>query len=399
LFFSSACNDIDDADKQIELTLKSKQIIEADNEFGLDIFSRIIQNESEDNFMVSPLSISIALSMAYNGAENETKAQMAKILKVDKFTRDELNQTYKQLLESLGNVDSKVTLDIANSIWYRDTYPVEKSFLEINNSFYNAEVNAANFNDAKTVDRINNWVSDKTNEKIPEIIDNISAETVMFIINAIYFYGNWATEFNAENTTDGYFNLNSESQILVDMMKRVDTVNYLLNETFAAIELPYGKGKFNMMLMLPNEDKTVNDLVDQFDAKNWKKWQNEFEKTNNVDISLPKFKIEYEVGLNPYLKAMGMEDAFTRDADFMGINTNKDLFISDVKHKTFVEVDEEGTEAAAVTVVEFGVTSVGPEPDPQYVPFHCTRPFLFAITEKDTGAILFMGKVGRPEME
>lgn len=399
LLSAASCNkDADGIEKEIKLTLKSQQIVEADNEFGLDIFKRIYENEEEPNFMISPLSISMALAMTYNGAETETKAQMAEALKIDKFTRDELNATYKQLMEALGSIDPKVVLEIANSIWYRDTYPVEEAFLNVNSAFYNAEVNAANFENPETVDLINQWVSDKTHEKIPFMLENIPPDAVMYLINAIYFYGNWATEFNPESTREGSFDLGDNNYVSVDMMNRIDTVNYLSNDVFSAIELPYGKGNFNMTLLLPAHNKKVNDVVTLLNTKNWKKWQNEFVKTNSIDIKLPKFKIEYKISLNDFLADMGMELAFSDYADFSGINKNRNLFISRTKHKTFIEVDEEGTEAAAATMVEMSFTSFDPNA-PQYIPFHCNRPFLFVINEKDTGAILFMGKVGNPKEE
>lgn len=397
LITMGACDPDDDQNKKADIHLKSQEIISADNEFGLDIFKRIYENNSKANFMISPLSISMALSMAYNGAETTTKDEMAEALRASDFTRDELNQTYKDLIEDLTITDPKVAMEIANSIWYRNTYYVEQNFLDINNTYYNAEVNAADFSNPNTVNLINNWVSDQTHEKIPSIITEIPVEAVLYLINAIYFNGSWSQEFNPENTQEFNFQLTDESYIPTSMMYRVDTLNYLKNETFSAIELPYGDGNFNMLVLLPNVDKNVNDVVNQMTMQNWETWQSQFKMTNTVDILFPKFKIEYEITLNDILKSMGMLQAFTSAADFSGINPGRDLFISYVKHKTFVEVDEKGTEAAAVTIIGFENTSIDPN-EPQKVYFHCNRPFLFAINEKTTGAILFMGKVGNPNV-
>lgn len=394
--FNTSCSKPEEEYKEIEISEKSKEIIAADNAFGMDIFKLIAEKETEPNFMISPLSISMALSMAYNGAETNTEDEMAEALRITDFTREEINVTYQKLIEALTSVDPKVAMEIANSIWYKEDYPVEQTFLDVNSKYFDAEVNKGDFYDPEMVDVINNWVSDKTHKKIPTIIDQIDPATVMFIINAIYFNGNWAQEFNKENTYTGVFNLSNTDHVEAELMQRLDTVNYFENEAFSAIELPYGQGNFNMMLLLPNYEKSVDVIIEQLNASNWTKWQNDFEITNEVDIVLPKFKIEYDKKLKDIMQLMGMNEAFTTLADFSSINPQKDLFISEILHKTFIEVDEEGTEAAAVTALIFDTTSIGPD-KPQKKYFHCTRPFLFAITEKETGAILFMGKVGKPE--
>lgn len=378
-------------------TIKS-EVIEADNAFGMDIFKMIYDVEEEANFMISPLSISMALTMAYNGADSKTREEMEEALRIAGINRDEINITYQELIATLTSIDPKVVMEIANSIWHDQGYSVEQDFLDINSNFFDEEVRKADFKDAETVDLINNWVSDKTHEKIPTIINEIPAMAVMYIINAIYFNGSWTQEFNPENTRNEAFTLSNGEYITTDMMQRTDTVSYLSNGVFSAIELPYGDGKFNMMLMLPNPNQTTDDVVELFGAKNWKNWQKDFTLTNDVDILLPKFKIEYMKTLKSILSGMGMQEAFSTNADFSGINPNRDLFISEVLHKTFIQVDEEGTEAAAVTAIVFETTSFDPN-KPQKTYFHCNRPFLFAISEKDTGAILFMGKVGSPEFE
>jgi serine protease inhibitor len=397
LLTAASCNNEDDGlPKKIDLPLKSQQIVEADNAFGLDVFQRILENEEKPNFMISPLSLSMALSMAYNGAETETKIEMAEALGVGEFTRDELNETYRDLIKALMEADPEVAMQIANSIWYRNTYYVEQSFLDVNNTYYDAEVNEADFNAPGTVDDINNWVGDKTNGKIETIIQDIPAEMVMYLINAIYFNGTWAKEFNPESTQQLSFKTDDGEYVQTDIMGRVDTLDYQRNDIFSSIRMPYGDGNFSMTVMLPNDGKTVSDVAGAFTPSNWNKWQEGFEETKNVDIRFPKFKVEYEKTLNGLLKDMGMNLAFTAQADFSSINPARNLFISFVKHKTFIEVDEEGTEAAAVTIIGFEYTSVNPD-EPQKIYFHCTKPFLYAITEKDTGAILFMGKVGNPE--
>jgi serine protease inhibitor len=392
----SACNKEPDRGTPIQLDLKSQQLVEADNAFGLNLFRSISADpKSPANFMISPLSISMALSMAWNGAETETRDEMAEAMRVQDFDRDDVNQIYLDLIKALTSNDRKVTMEIANSIWYRKGYHVEADFLNVNRTYYDAEVEEADFSDPATLDRINGWVNDKTHEKIPKIIDEIPTEMVMYLINALYFKGTWQQEFNPESTQKMGFLVAPEEYTEVDMMGREDTLNYFRNETFSAIELPYGDGNFNMTILLPHLEKNINDVVDQLSADNWKQWQKAFSKTGPIDIRLPKFKIEYEIVLNQLLQQMGMQLAFTPAADFSSINPARNLYISFVKHKTFVEVDEEGTEAAAVTIIGFEVTSINPN-ELQKINFHCDRPFLFVITEKSTGTIIFMGKVGNP---
>lgn len=398
LFSAGSCDTNNDANNKIELSFKAQKIVAADNAFGLDVFQRISADEEKANFMISPLSISMALSMAYNGAETATRDEMAEALQIEDFSREELNETYRDLIEALLHADKKVAMEIANSIWYRNTYQVEQDFLTVNSTFYDAEVKEADFNSPETLDLINKWVSDKTHGKIPSILNEIPAEAVLYLINAIYFNGTWSKEFNPESTQELTFNVSEQEQVSAAMMGRIDTIDYQKNELFSAIRMPYGDGNFSMTVMLPNEGKSIADLTSSMNAENWKQWQKDFDVTKSVDIRLPKFKMEYDITLNQVLKAMGMELAFTEQADFSSINKNRDLFISFVKHKTFVEVDEEGTEAAAVTIIGFETTSVGPE-QAEKIYFHCNRPFLFAITEKDTEAILFIGKVGNPALE
>lgn len=393
-----SCSKKTDEDINIEKEFKSESLIKTGNQFGLDVFQLIHSSpKTPSNFMISPLSISLALQMAYNGAETDTRNQMAKAMRIEGLSRDQMNETYLLLVEALQKADPKVAMEIANSIWYRNTYSVEQNFLNVNKDFYNAEVEKADFDNPETVKQINKWVSDKTHEKIPKIINEIPAEAVLYLINAIYFKGSWSQEFNKESTQEMSFNLDENNYVQAKMMGRIDTLEYLQNETFSAIELPYGNGKFNMMVMLPNTDKTVADIVGQLTPENWNKWQSGLKLTNTIDIRLPKFKVEYETMLIPTLQAMGMELPFTAQADFSSINPARNLFISQIKHKTFIEVDEVGTEAAAVTIIGFETTSFDPN-KPQKTYFHCDRPFIFAITEKETGTILFMGKIGNPSI-
>ena len=383
--------------QEIQLDEKSAQIVKADNEFGFELFQNVFTSETEhENIMVSPLSVSLALAMTYNGADGDTKTAMEETLKLYGLTTEEINTSYQTLVNALKSLDEKVILEIANAIYYRDTFSVEQDFITTNENYYDAEVSALDFNSPDAVDVINNWVADKTNDKIETILDNISGSHVMFLLNAIYFKGIWASEFEKSDTEEKDFYLEDGSTVQTDFMQQTNSVNYLSNDLFSAIELPYGQGNYNMYVFLPDADKTLEDITDNLNTDNWTTWLESFYEAN-VDIEFPKFKYEYEIELNDVLTEMGMEIAFNSFyADFTGINKGGGLYIDYVKHKSFIEVNEEGTEAAAVTVVAMELTSVGS--GNSYVPFYVNRPFLFAITEKSTGAILFMGTVKNPQL-
>ncbi len=384
----------DDEIHEIELTEKTAKLIEAENDFGFEIFQNIYKSESEyENIMVSPLSISLALAMTYNGANTETKTAMEKTLKVFGLTPEEINTSYQTLVDGLKSLDNKVLLEIANAIYYRKGFDVEQDFITTNQTYYNAEIEDLDFNSANALETINGWVADKTHQKIKKILNEISPEHVMFLINAIYFKGIWESEFEKKNTERNVFFKENGSTIQSDFMNQTNTVSYTSNNLFSAIRLPYGKGNYNMHVFLPNQDKTIQDVVDNLNKNQWDSWMQSFYE-KNIEIKFPKFKYAYEITLNDVLSEMGMGIAFTGAADFTGINKNGQLQIDFVKHKSFIDVNEEGTEAAAVTVVGIELTSM-----PQNFVFNVNRPFLYAITEKSTGAVLFMGTVKNPVYE
>jgi serpin B len=238
-------------------------------------------------------------------------------------------------------------------------------------------------------------VDSKTHGKIPEILKEITPEQVMFLLNAIYFKGTWKKEFNKKSTTDLPFYPEKGGSVTVPVMSRTDTLDYAVNDLFSAIRLPYGSGNYNMYVFLPATGKKTGDIISRLNTENWSEWMKQFKKTETVVIRLPRYKFAYDIKLNEVLTYMGMGIAFTGAADFRGISKPGGIWIDYVKHKTFVEVNEEGTEAAAVTIVAIEKTMSGPEK----VYFTVDRPFFFAITEKSTGAILFIGTVKDPTAE
>ncbi|MFH1700838.1 MAG: serpin family protein [Candidatus Zixiibacteriota bacterium] len=379
-----------------QFTLAEKGMVGSINSFGLKLFKKINNASANNkNLFISPLSVSYALGMAYNGAGGETKEAMASTLELPELSPIDINLCYKNMTQILGNLDEYVTFNIANSIWYRNGFPVKQSFLDINRQYFLATVRALDFNDPSSADTINTWVDINTNGKITNIINPpIDPLTMMYLINAIYFKGGWSLPFDPEFSFDMDFTREDGSDVPRTFMRADTSFNYTENDLFQAIELMYGDSAFSIVIILPLPEYTVNDIIAQLDTDAWAQWVSQLED-QTVYLKLPKFKFKYEIRPKQILAEMGMNIAFQPyAADFTPIADINDLHISDIIHKTFVQLDEEGTEAAAVTVVAFGVTSIDPTP---YMTIN--RPFLFAIRERVSGTILFIGKVADPVWE
>jgi serine protease inhibitor len=377
-----------------ELTAAEKRLVESDNKFGIKLFRKIIEEEKDKNVFISPLSVSVALGMTHNGANGETQEAMQKTLELSGLTVQEVNESYKSLIELLTGLDPKVRFQIANSIWYRQELSFEKEFIDLNKKYFNAEVRGLNFNDPNAPKTINAWVDKNTNGKIKEIVDApIDPLLVMFLINAIYFKGFWAYQFDKDLTKDDLFTLPDGSKKACKMMKQKGELQYFENADFQAIDLPYGDGDFSMSIFLPHPEKNIDSLIAKFNQENWNLWIGSFSK-HELTLYLPKFTLEYELTLNDVLKALGMGIAFDPlKADFSKMYKGPEsLFISKVKHKTFVDVNEEGTEAAAVTSVGLAMTSVG-------TIMRIDRPFVFVIRENKSQTILFIGKIVEPTLK
>ena len=383
-----------------DLTETEKALIESTNRFGLKLFKEIAAAEAADqNIFISPLSVSFALGMTYNGADHETREAMAATLELSGMTVEEINQSYRNVIDLLTNLDPAVVFKIANSIWYRDGFPIAPEFIQLNQEYFDAEVRGLDFAQIWAADTINHWVDFNTEGKITEIIKPpIPEAVVMYLINALYFNGNWTLPFDTGSTADLPFFFPDGSMDKRPMMQTDTLLPYFGNDLFQAVDLPYGDKTFNMAILVPSIGHSVDEIIAQLDDNTWAGWMNEFAVTE-VKLGLPKFKFGYEIMLNDILKAMGMSIAFDQvNADFgnMVVDINQlwgNLFISFVKHKTFIQVDEEGTEAAAVTIVGIELTSVGPPA------VYANRPFLFVIHERESGSILFMGKIVDPVWE
>jgi len=383
--------------KPVQLTEKQRMVVNRSNTFGFDFFRKVYEKSgNEKNLMVSPLSVSMAFGMARNGAAEGTLEAINQTLGMGGLSDSEINESYKYILETFSELDPRVKMAIANSIWYRNTFHVEQDFISTNQQYFHAEVNPLDFTSPSAVEQINDWVSTNTNDLIPTIIEEIPEAMVMYLINAVYFKGQWRYQFDKKNTMDKPFHLEGGSTIQAPFMVQKTDLSFYDGDGFRAAELPYNQGNYNMVVMLPDEGKTVSDIIAKLTTENWKNWQKSF-TTGEIQLQLPKFKFAYEEkNMKPILSDMGMTVAFIPDvADFTRINKAGQLFISEVKHKTFIETNEEGTEAAAVTSIGIEVTSVGPNP----VELILDRPFVFFIHEKTSGSILFIGTIMNPGQE
>lgn len=380
------------ADLPRELSVAEGQLIEADNRFAFKLFHEINRQEGAENVFVSPLSIAMALGMTYNGAAGETQQAMQGVLELEGMDLQAVNESYRSLIDLLRNLDPRVEFLIANSIWYRDVISVEQEFLDLNHEYFDAEVSALDFSSPIGADVINGWVNLNTNGKIDEIVQGpIDPLTIMFLINAIYFKGDWTYQFDKNLTQDHLFNLIDGSETTVDMMSYEEEtpIRYALAGDLQIVDLAYGGQAYSMTIVLPASPQGIETLADGLTQEQWNSWTAALDSTARL-VSLPRFTLEYELALNDALTALGMEVAFTDSADFTKLYAPGGTYISEVKHKTFVDVNEEGTEAAAATSVEISLTSAGP------LPVVVDRPFVFAIRENYSGTILFMGKIVDP---
>ena len=371
--------------------INNNEFVSINNQFSFTLFQQINQAKQDSNVFISPFSVSMALGMALNGAVGNTFDQIKSVLGLENYDLTSVNQTYQSYFSQLQNLDEQVILEIANSIWYHKTFNVLPSFLEVNRQYFNAEVYKADFSDPATVTAINNWVKQKTHDKIEKILDYISRDAVLYLLNALYFKGTWQYAFDPNETRDWTFN--STTPRIVKMMFMSRRLPHLLTDRFEMVVLPYGKGNFNMAIMLPHSGTDPNQLIASMDFSTWQAYLQSCQ-TDSGTVGLPKFKMKFSMILNDLLKEMGMPDAFSpAKADFTKITADGGIFISIVKHKTFVEVNEQGTEAAAVTLIGFERTAA------DFFEMICDRPFVFFIYEKDSQAILFMGKVLNPPQE
>jgi len=405
------------SDKPVITKKTDEEIVASgNNAFALELYAKL--RERKGNLFFSPYSISTALAMTYAGARGETEAQMARVLHFPTRTsgagyepnkeqseaepawcQKRFHSTFGAIIKDLNTRGDKggYELSVANALWCQKGYGFLKEFLGLIESNYGGGFNEVDFARAAESVRqtINSWVEKETRNKIKNLIQKgvLDSATRLVLTNAIYFKGNWARQFEEENTREAPFTLAGGEKVDVAMMNQTAEFNYMETEDFQVLELPYVNDELSMIILLPKDIDGLGRLEETLTSKNLSDRLAKL-STRKVIVSIPKFKMTWEFQLGGVLKSMGMKDAFSEKADFSGITGKRDLFISAVIHKAYVDVNEEGTEAAAATAVVVGITSVGPEKIPV---FRADHPFLFLIRDNCSGSILFMGRVMNPK--
>ena len=370
------------------LTQSETGIIDAGNKFSFDLFRQAVRALPPDsNAFLSPFSASMALGMAMNGAAGTTLTAMQDALRVGGMPLSDVNQGYRGLLDLYTSIDKTTDLLVANSVWVDQGFPVRTEFLASARDFFSAEARTLDLQ-TEGLAAINGWVKEKTHDRIPTLLEQIGSDEIAFLVNAIYFKGRWRIPFDPKRTTPQPFLSAGGVSHDVPTMVLDEKVRFASRQGFAAADLLYGNGAFAMTILLPDEGSTPGSLLTTLTPETWRELEASYHEARIV-LSLPKFRLEYRRSLVEDLKALGMGIAFDRaQADFSGIaNVSPErLYLTQVLQKAFVEVNEEGTEAAAATGVGVGVTSMPPS-------MIVNRPFLFIIRERLSGTILFIGQI------
>ena len=375
------------------LTSIDDRVVQGNSVFAFGLFRKTCGSGETRNLFISPLSVSVALAMTYNGASGKTADEMATVLGFEGIDLGELNQSMADLTTVLEQVDSTVQLTVANSLWGRKEFAFRPDFLQRNAAFYRAETQSLDFADPGAPVVINGWVNRSTQGLIDKIIDAIPRDAMLYLINAIYFKGRWQTAFDPTVTSDGPFHLADGNEKIVPMMNQSGSFRYAENDGVQVVRLPYGTGRMGMYIFLPANARGLGGFLGGLNDRVFIEWMSRL-VTREGDVLVPRFKIEYECAMSRTLKAMGMKEAFDASvADFSGMS-DAALCVSEVKHKAVVEVNEEGTKAAAVTSVEMKATSIR-EPADRFS-FIANRPFFFVIRDDATGTLLFMGALYDP---
>ncbi len=387
-----------------ELKLKPADInnvVDANNQFALDYYSKLKEKYS-GNIFFSPFSISIALAMIYEGAKGQTAEEIRSVFY---FPEDNnlRRAGFAAIIDEINKKDKKYKLNIANALWAQKDYQFLKEYFDRVEKYYGGKVTNLDFKKDPESSRItiNNWVENQTNDKIKGLIPSgiINAVTRLVLTNAIYFKGEWVRQFNKNDTKEENFRTSKNSYVKTSIMRRTDEearFNYFENDKLQILEMPYSGEKLSMLILLPKDDN-LKGLENSLTVEQLSKWKKGL-KEQRVKIFIPKFKFETKSFMTKMLKEMGMPIAFSDSADFSGMTGKKGLKIDEVIHQAFVEVNEEGTEAAAATAVTMVPISTGPSKEPKIPVFRADHPFIFLIQEKNTGIILFMGRVVNPNL-
>ena len=372
----------------IQLTNTERQLVSDNNDFAFNLF-RTAQNEGSQ--IISPLSITYSLGMLNNGAVGQTQQEINTVLGFGDTGADAINDFCKKMLTEAPSLDKMTKVMIANTIFVNSGqgYELKPPFVEKANTYYDAKPESRDFKDGRTLDVINQWASDHTEQMIKKALEEneFAPEAVSYLLNAIYFKGEWSMKFNKIETQNEPFN-NGEK---VPMMHQECELSYANNDTYQSLCLPYGNGAYYMTVMLPHEGKTTDDILSQMNGQTWNENFNQM-YTYRVDVKLPRFETNTNLNLKSIMSTLGMPTPFDPNQAQFDEFCNVPTYIEMMKQVAKIKLDEEGTEAAAVTVVGMLETSAGEEPELPYAIFHADRTFLYTISEKSTGAIFFIGK-------
>ena len=369
-----------------------QNLVTVNNGFAFDLTAQIAKGQTDANLFISPFSVSSALQMVENGAAGQTKTEMQQVLHTTNLPSAALNESFKELNQQLASRND-VTLNLANGIWFKQGFHLKTAFIADNKNFFRAELAAVDFDSPSSAQTINGWAEKQTQGKIKDIVQYpFDPYTRVILADAIYFKGKWVHPFEKYQTAPHDFHLPSGKVKTTPMMNQSGEFDYRETPGFQAVQLPY-KGGLRMEVYLPATSSSPQKLLDDFRTSG--NWQTNIQpgfKSRQGILLLPKFRMEYAVGLNDPLKALGMKHAFDNDANFSAM-AEEPLFISKVEQKSYVDVDEQGTEAAAVTTVALEARSMRP---PDRFEMIVDRPFLFVISDTVTSSILFIGIVNDP---
>ena len=387
--------------KPVQLTAEQTVFANDNNGFTLNFFQSLNGKTKNRSIICSPLSITYVLSMVNDAATGTTEQELEQTLGFHKGGIRAVNDYCKNLIDNLPHVDEKVQLDIANAIFVNDKYQLKKQFQQDMANNYDAKAEALDFSSPSTLDKINGWCNEKTRGMIPEILDNVDAAMVSYLLNAIYFKAEWASMFEKKDTREEPF-VTPDGETRVPLMHQNVYMNYLRNDQYAAVSIPYGNGQWMMTVMLPEDGKTTDDVISSLAASGWSTdfLKNPLREARRyaVDLKLPRFETAFDTddagGLIELLMGMGIRRAFDgNSAEIPNMCENGDLYISMMKQKAKIKVNEEGSEAAAVTIAGLNfLSAVADTQEPPKATFHANRPFVYLIHEQSSGVILFVGK-------
>ena len=370
----------------VKLTAAQQAQVENSNEFAWKFFKEVSKGEQEDVF-VSPLSVTYALGMLANGAVGDTQKEILEGLEFRSGKVDDINSLCHQLMIESPKLDKSTKVSMANAVVANKNKPLQPDFKNVVEKQYQALVTNQDFSSPATLSFINQWASDHTQGMVPKILERINPDGVSYLLNALYFKGIWYRQFDKKRTQQESFTQADGKKLSVKMMHQKERFLAAENDNYQTVVLPYGNGSYEMVVLLPREGKDLSSLLQTMDAKKWKdNLKNTY--SSEVDLKLPRFTSAYTRELNDVLKLLGMNAMFDPSKANLTKMSAVSSFVSMVLQKAKIEVDEEGSKAAAVTVIETAPTAVAPS---KPILFHANRPFMYAIAEHSTGTIFFMG--------